>query len=36
MILMKLYDKENFYDNKKSDIKLLVYNKSDKDKNINI
>lgn len=32
----KLYDKENFYDNKKSDIKLLVYNKSDKDKNINI
>ena len=32
----KLYDKNNFYDKKKSDIKLLVYNKSDKDNNINI
>ena len=32
----KLYDKNNFYDKKKSDIKLLVYNKSDKDSNINI
>lgn len=32
----KLYDKDNFYDNKKSDIKLMIYNKSDKDNNINI
>jgi len=30
----KLYDRDNFYDNKKSDIKLLIYNKNDKDKNI--
>ena len=27
----KLYNKENFYDNKKSDIKLMIYNKSEKD-----
>ena len=30
----KLYDRDNFYNNKKSDIKLLVYNKSDKDNGI--
>ena len=29
----KLYDKNNFYNNKKSDIKLMVYNKSEKDSN---
>lgn len=28
----KLYDKDNFYDRKKSDIKLMIYNKSDKNK----
>jgi hypothetical protein len=35
-LIEKLYDKEDFYNNKKSDIKLMIYNKSEKDKIITV
>ena len=30
-LIEKLYDKEDFYNNRKSDIKLMIYNKSEKE-----